>query len=224
MNALLLQQRQQPPLPPPQQSPPPQPQGWQPKEFLTKEDAAMLLVSQDPAQQLNKVFNNIANTLYSTYTEELRRRDAALEYLYRQQVERAQAEERARLAQQNQQRFFQLHPEVGEYAYLVPLEAQALAHESQQNPIAYVNKTDVDIYNILAQRVMARVAAIQARAQTTQQQADQYDETYTAPQRGAAQRTQMERGSGTRVSPQATSRDPNKRALTEMARFLRRVG
>lgn len=215
VNALLYAQAQpryQQQQPQPQHVPTDPYKPWEGKEFLSKEDAVALLTAQDPAQFLNRTFNTVAESVYNPMLEQLRQRDALIAQMnagYQQQTVRQQQEQ---LAQRNVQNFYTRHPEIQEFQDLVPLEVDAIARESQTNPAAFVNRTDQDIYDILAQRVLQRVERYRGATDpgTT-------DLATPAP----VQRTTLERGGGTRPGQKPKPRDSNALALHEMVDHIR---
>lgn len=209
VNALLARPQPQPVYyPAPQQQ---QQEGWKAHEFMSKEDAMLLLTSQDPAAQLNKVFNNVAQQLYTPMAQEMAKRDQILLGMHNQQQQYQTQQAQVYRAQTNQQTFYGMHPDLANpiYSPIVAHEAQALAYESQRNPAAFINATDQDVYNHLAQRVAARVEAFRGGGEST----------YTPPV-PARQSTFMEKGSGARQGGGGAP-DTNTKALREMTRFMR---
>lgn len=213
VNQLLLRPQPQPVYYPiPQQQQQPQQQGWQQRDFFTPDDARLLLTSTDPAGALNRSYNQVAEAVYRSFEQEMAKRDAILVGMHQEQQQRHAQYEANMRAYQNQQNFYSAHPDMADpnIAPLVSYEAQQIAHESQRNPAAFINATDADIYNILAQRVQARVAAFQG---------GQTQQTYTPPA-PAPRKTFMERGGGARMSD-GVPVDNNTKALREMTRFMR---
>ena len=203
----LLSRPQQPIYIPPQPQQQPVEQGWKDHQFMTPDDARALLTSPNPESTLNSVFNRVAQQIYAPMAAELSRRDAILVGMHQQnEMRRAQAEQSQR-AQHNVGRFYQLFPDLADFSSEVQVQAQQIAYESQQNPYAYINITDTDLYSAIAQRVRGRIAQIRG------------EESYTPP--AQPQRIHMERGSGSRHLTQNQTHDPNTQALRDMDRYKR---
>ena len=211
MNNLIARQVQPQPVYIPYQPPPQQPQqGWQPREYMSREQAQSLLLSTEPHTALNTVFNSVAQSLYAPMAQEIQRRDVAIVRLKMEQDQAWARQAQERQAQSNQQTFYELHPEVQPYQYLVAGEADALEVESRNNPAQFMNRTPEQVYSVLAQRVMSRVEAIKTGTPVQSQP------------RATPNRPFMERGSGIRPGQPQQPKDPNKRGLAEMANYLGR--
>ncbi len=193
---------------------------YKPKDFLTDEDATMILASQRPTGALNKAFNKVAQEVYTPLVGELQKRDQAIAAMYHHLQAREQQQQTQARAQSNQQVFFSQHPETKPFEYLVPYEAQIIAIEAQQNPAAFVGKAEKDIHSLLSQRVMARAKMI-ANAANTESQGDEGEPVRLPSASPAAPRTTLERGSGVRPGPTRVSKDPSRQALNEMSNWMR---
>ena len=197
-----------------QQAPEPEPTGWQPRTYFTKADSLALLASQAPEDTLNQVFNQVGQSVYEPLRQELETVRYSNERLRSDLVAARALEEQARRAQENEQHFYSAYAALQPYAFLVPGEAQAIAQESQSNPAAFAGRSEADIYALLAHRVRSRVRYI--RGEDGSQDNPAPEQTG----RGIAQRTFMERGSGTRTQAPAQSKDPNTANLSAMHQFL----
>ena len=193
-----------------------QPQGgWRPREYFTKADSLALLASQTPEETLNKVFNQVGQSVYEPIRQELAYAHQANQQLRQDMAAVYAREEQNRRAQDNQDRFYQAHEAIQPYAFLVPTEAQLLAQESQTNPAAFAGKSEADVHKLLAERVLARVKFIRGDTAAP-------DATTPAPSpgRGITQRTFMERGSGVRPGAPAAPKDANAAGLAAMAKYI----
>ena len=192
--------------------------GWQPRTYFNKADSLALLASQAPEETLNQVFNQVGQSVYEPLRQEIEAVRYSNEQLRSDLVAARALEEKARQAQENEQHFYGAYEDLRPYAFLVPLEAQAIAQESQRNPAAFAGRSEADIYALLAQRVRSRVWYIRGDQDGSQPDASPPEQTTG---RGLAQRTYMERGSGTRAQAPMQSNDPNVANLSAMHQFLR---
>lgn len=185
--------------------------GWKQRDFLTPEDAQLLLTSPDPAGQLNKTFNKVAAEVFAPLQEELAKRDHILLGMHQEQQRRQLEAERAAAAQANQQAFYSLHEDLDTPAYrgIVAQEAQAIALESQRNPAAFAGMSNEALFGVLATRVRSTIEAIRGGGEAPANEGSV-----------AGAHTFLERGSGSRGGI-TTPTNPNSAAMREMDRYVR---
>ena len=211
-----MRQPQQPQYQPPQSHEPQEdPYAFKPKQFVTDEDTNLILTSGKPQEHLNRTFNKVAQEVYTPLVQELKKRDEQISYFTQQQAMRDAAIAQAAKAQENQAKFFQSHPDVAKLAYLVPMEANYLAQELQQNGRGF-GMDEKATHALLAQRVRERAQMI-AQAANPQEGEEPIKQT-AAPK---APSTYMERSGGVRPGQAKLPSDPSKAELFRMSNYLK---
>lgn len=212
---VLLQQRTPVASPAPASSPSPDTAlSYQDQEYLDEGAAAALLSSPNVRGELNKMLNTTARRVHSTLAGEIGRNRQEVEALRTQSQQAwSQMQVRQQMAQDFSV-FYGEHPDLEPHADLVQLEAQRMSQEFNANPYAFTGVTREGVMKALAERTQHRLAGIVASV------SGQSGSSPPVP-RLPARRTQLERGSGTRIAPAPAPKDANSRELDEMDRFVR---
>ena len=200
--------------PPPQPGPPPSADlSYKDQEYLDEQAATALLSSPNVRGELNNMLNKTARQVHASLAAEIVRDRQANEQFRTQSVQAYSRLETARQMQEDFNAFYGEHPDLQPHNELVMLEAQQMAREYQQNPYAYTGISREQLMHSLAERTQRRVAAIVASAS---------GQPGGPPSRLPARRTQVERGSGTRIGPAPQPKDANERELQQFDNFMRR--
>lgn len=213
MQALFLRNQAAPVASP--QPAPPSPSldlAYQDHEFLDESAAQALLSSPNVRGELNSMLNKTARQVHTALASEIVRNRTDVDSLRQSSEQAWQRMETGRQMQADFSAFYGEYPDLEPHADLVQLEAQRMANEYNQNPYAFTGLTRESVIKGLAERTQRRVAAIVAAAS---------GQPESPPSRLPARRTQVERGSGTRVGAAPVPKDANARELQEMDRFIR---
>lgn len=201
---------------PPETGPVAPPQ-WQDQEFISPDDARLILDSPGDQlhQRLNRAVNTAVKTVHERMQDEIRRRDEQIASTRAELDSRWQALESQRAADFWQQSFYGAHADLKEDPDLVQQATRVVADYVAKNPWAAQNEGQV--LNAIAQ------TARSLRTQKLQRWSATPETEVSLPAGSSpARRAQVESGGSTRVG---VARDANpdhqKQAIADMLKHVR---
>ncbi len=189
---------------------------WKDADFMSVADAQALLESHEPHRHLNKILNETARTLHKSLVTEIKKRDTIIDGLKSDLDGRFTQQEQSRREAADREALFTRYPHLRETEDLVNLEWARMAQQYQQAPHTFAGYTRDMLIDDLGKRVDARLAAFAARGQT-----GEGDGSTTPTPAAPARRARLEGSTAARVSAAPLERDPQKRAIAEMDRYIR---
>lgn len=186
---------------------------FKPKPFFTQDDAVMLLNGNQPIEVLNKMGNQIKESVAAPLVEIIKKQRQELQAWQQHQQEREYRMGQQQAAEQADKEFFEKFSDLKDMQGVVRYEAAMLAEQAKQNPALLAGKSREEAASMLAERVRGLRKQWAGEGQAV--------ETVAATP-GARRSPYSERGGTARVSSPAQSKDPNVAGLREMSSHLQR--